>query len=105
MNTFHGAWSIAVVRKDSDFAQRFTIVGSDGLDGAYDGIEGVALPRVAGGEWKITLHWSDNAGSGWQESATQLPEHVSVLTPESIVAALREGYRPRWHGSAEHVGQ
>ena len=66
--------------------------------GAMIVVDGAALARHPRG-W---LRWSP---SGWQESAAPLSKRVSVLTPESIIAALREGYMPRWHGSAAHVGQ
>ena len=66
--------------------------------GAMIVVDGAALARHSRG-W---LRWSP---SGWQERAAILPERVSVLTPESIVAALREGYLPRWHGTAGHLRQ
>ena len=48
------------------------------------------------------LRWS---ASGWASAELQLPEYVSALTPSSIVAALRQGYVPRWHGSFIVTGE
>jgi hypothetical protein len=66
--------------------------------GAMIVVDGAALARHSRG-W---LRWNP---SGWQERAAILPERVSVLTPESIIAALREGYLPRWHETAGHLHQ
>ncbi len=45
------------------------------------------------------LRWSFE---GYVATATTLPrDDVDVLTPPTILGALREGYAPRWHGSAE----
>jgi len=43
------------------------------------------------------LRWS---AEGWIKAGFQPQEYVSVLTPSSIVAALREGFVPRWHPGA-----
>jgi len=47
------------------------------------------------------LGWLRWSAAGWTRAVPQTREYVSVLTPSSIVAALREGYLPRWHPSAE----
>ena len=40
------------------------------------------------------LRW---AASGWQPAGPRRGGSVEVLTPPSILAALRAGYQPRWH--------
>ena len=61
--------------------------------GAMIEAEGAALARHAQG-W---LRWS---AGGWSKASEKLAEDVSVLTPPSIVAALKNDYAPRWHESA-----
>ena len=66
-----------------------------------------ALPTgsvIAIGEVAFARHlagWLRWSAAGWAKVEVQLPELVSALTPSSIVAALREGYVPRWHASAD----
>jgi hypothetical protein len=43
------------------------------------------------------LRWSD---TGYAETIARPRGRASVLTPPSIVAVLRAGYRPQWHPSA-----
>jgi hypothetical protein len=43
------------------------------------------------------LRWQAN---GYAEKITRPRGTASVLTPRSIVAVLRAGYRPQWHASA-----
>lgn len=44
------------------------------------------------------LRWSE---SGYVETIARPRGIASVLTPPSIVAALKAGYRPHWHPSAD----
>ena len=73
---------------------RCAMAAADLPSGTMITVEGAALTLHETG-W---LRW--NAG-GWERGAMKVPELVSVLTPSSIVAALRQGYAPRWHGSAD----
>jgi hypothetical protein len=55
----------------------------------------------------LALHetgWLRWLAAGWEPGPLKVPDHVSVLTPSAIVAALRQGYMPRWHGSARRAG-
>jgi hypothetical protein len=63
-------------------------------DGATISIEGAAF-AMKGGE---LLHWTP-IGYG-ERRARPRAGKLDVLTPPSIVAALRAGYQPRWHESA-----
>ena len=68
----------------------------DGLpDGAFVAIDGTAFALRG----THLLRWSD---AGYVEKiARPRGAAVDVLTPPSIVAILRAGYRPRWHPSAD----
>jgi hypothetical protein len=44
------------------------------------------------------LRWSEN---GYIAKTARSRGIANVLTPPSIVAVLRAGYRPRWHPSAD----
>jgi hypothetical protein len=63
-------------------------------DGAMVSIEGAAF-AIRNDE---LLHWTP---TGYGERR-ELPKHgtIDVITPPSIVAALAEGYVPRWHESS-----
>jgi hypothetical protein len=68
----------------------------DGLpDGAFVAIDGAAF-ALRGAH---LLRWSD---AGYLDKIAR-PRGVTldVLTPPSIVAILRAGYRPQWHPSAD----
>jgi hypothetical protein len=56
-------------------------------DGAAFALRGVHL-----------LRWDEN---GYAEKTARPRGVVNVLTPPSIVAVLRAGYRPQWHPSAD----
>jgi hypothetical protein len=56
--TFHGPWSVAVIGKSSNLAQRFVISGSDNADGGYPGEVGTSI-GVTGDTWSISLEWLD----------------------------------------------
>lgn len=43
------------------------------------------------------LRWS---GAGYERQAS-IPEHLRLLTPAPIVKILENGYKPKWHASAE----
>ncbi len=43
------------------------------------------------------LRWSP---AGWASAGPRPGGEVAMLTPPSIVSALRQGFRPRWHPSA-----
>jgi len=62
--------------------------------GTMIGLGGDAYGRHDSG-W---LLWS---AAGWTKINLKPPEHVSVLTPSSIISALRGGFTMRWHASAE----
>jgi hypothetical protein len=71
IETFFGDWSVEVLTKDAAFDERFIIGGSDSSDGVYPGIPGTVLERVTGTEWRLTMEWNNNRGSGWQPSDIQ----------------------------------
>ncbi len=56
---FYGPWSVSVERKDSGYAQRFVIKGSDSSDGGYPGVPGESV-GVTGEEWSLTMDWLDD---------------------------------------------
>ncbi|GAU82596.1 hypothetical protein [Bosea sp. BIWAKO-01] len=58
--------------------------------------------EAGAGEWlalrgEAALLWSPN---GYIERRRRSPGAVLVLTPPATIAALANGYRPLWHGSA-----
>ena len=66
-------------------------------DGAFVAIDGTAF-ALRGAH---LLRWSD---AGYMEKMSRpRGATVDVLTPPSIVAVLRAGYRPQWHPSADAV--
>jgi hypothetical protein len=68
---FYGAWQVEVTGRDALYSQRFTIAGSDGSDGTYDGVVGTDVGAVTGVRWSIEMEWNDDAGSGWQPSGVR----------------------------------
>jgi len=48
------------------------------------------------------LPWSFSGYGPPRASCRGLPPRATLLTPPATVAALRAGYRPAWHTSAEH---
>ena len=60
-------------------------------DGAMIAVQGQAFAMRSG----RALPWSF---AGYSE-AQPPPDHASLLTPPATVAALRQGYAPRWHPS------
>lgn len=64
-------------------------------DGAMVAADGTAWAKHAGG----FLRWSFD---GYREAVSpgRLPGPLAVLTPAATLAALKGGYRPRWHPSA-----
>jgi hypothetical protein len=62
-------------------------------DGAVVLLEGT--PNALKGQ--AALRWSP---VGWTRAGPRPHGDVAMLTPPSIVAALRNGFRPRWHESA-----
>jgi len=63
-------------------------------DGAVISLNGTAF-ALRGAQ---LLRWSEN---GYGERIARPRGNLDVLTPPSIVAILRTGYRPQWHPSAE----
>jgi hypothetical protein len=55
---FHGPWAVHVESKNSFFAQRFVISGSDSSDNGYPGVPGQSI-GVTGDEWTLTMDWLD----------------------------------------------
>lgn len=47
------------------------------------------------------LPWSFSGYGPPPPACRSLPEGLTLITPPATVAALRAGYRPVWHGSAE----
>ncbi|MET8030939.1 hypothetical protein [Streptomyces avermitilis] len=68
--TFHGAWFVQVVSRESAFDQRLVISGADSGDGLYEGTPGVTA-QVSGDRWTLALEWNDNVASGWQPSGVR----------------------------------
>jgi hypothetical protein len=62
-------------------------------DGAVVLVEGKPHALKGG----AALRWSP---AGWGPAKSRPGGEVSMLTPPSIVSALRQGFRPRWHPSA-----
>jgi hypothetical protein len=63
-------------------------------DGAFVALDDAAF-AVRG---RTLLRWSP---SGYADTRARPRGTADVLTPPSIVAVLRAGYRPRWHPSAD----
>ncbi|WP_342359232.1 hypothetical protein [Terrarubrum flagellatum] len=66
-------------------------------DGAMILIDGV--PHAL--KERRLLRWSFE---GYAATDIALPDMADVLTPPTILAALRAGYSPRWHKSADQTG-
>jgi hypothetical protein len=66
-------------------------------DGAMIALDGAAF-AVRGDS---LLHWTPNGYDAGKPRLSGIV--VEVLTPPAIVAALKAGYRPHWHPSAEKI--
>ena len=66
-------------------------------DGAVVAREGVVF-AVRGAH---LLRWGEN---GYADSIARPRGEATVLTPPSIVAVLKAGYRPQWHESMDKLG-
>jgi len=82
---FYGTWIIDVVGKDAAFSQRYIIIGSDRVDGAYPADLGVPRLQVSGAEWTLALEWNNNTGSGWQPSRVQRRSTSFTITDGLVI--------------------
>jgi len=77
-------------------AKRYSRSELDDLpDGAMIALDGEAF-ALRGGE---LLHWTPSGYGARKPRPDGMS--VEVLTPSSIIAALKAGYRPRWHSTAD----
>lgn len=81
-------------RLDSHAKRLHRVAAKDLPDGAMVSVESAAF-AVKGGE---LLHWTP-IGYGERRELPRTGK-LDVLTPPSMLAALREGYVPRWHESS-----
>lgn len=68
-------------------------------DGAFLSLNG--MPRLAFAvRGPHLLRWNED---GYVEKTARPRGSANVLTPPSIVAVLKAGYRPQWHPSADEI--
>ncbi len=109
---FAAAWERATGRP-SRAPQIDAILHAERLDGrekrrhrrAIAGLPDAAMVAIADAAFAVRsgrlLRWSP---AGYTETLiVPVSGVIDVLTPPSIVATLAEGYRPRWHPSADAV--
>lgn len=65
---FKGRWRARVLEKNAGFAQRVVVSQAAGA-GTYAGTPGTVF-EFDGDSAEVRLQWNNNAGSGWQDSAT-----------------------------------
>jgi hypothetical protein len=83
-------------RLDGRTKRTHAMAYADLPDGAVVAIDGAAY-AVRGSH---LLRWSEN---GYTDRIARPRGNAMVLTPPSIVAVLKAGYRPQWHPSVDNI--
>jgi hypothetical protein len=88
----------AVLHRERLHDRKHRLAAADLPDGAFIEIEGEP-GRVFAVRGPALLHWTSSGyGSRRPRPSTGI---LDVVTPPSVLAALRAGYRPLWHPSAD----